>query len=283
MIIRDQRIASDWEGFAAIARIHADLKNESDETIFFDCGRLKWLDANMCAPLGAVLRSRSVRLQNLSTKIGDILGKNGFLPGEWTPDTYGTTIAFRQFDIAGSEEFESYVENHFRGKGLPSMTAALIRQFRRSIFELFENAVTHSDTHLGIFACGQYFPQRHRLHFCVADRGIGIPQNVRQFLGQPLDATDAIEWALSEQNTTRRVTDGVPGGLGLKLIREFIEKNSGAIRVASEDGYWCVEGTAVRKIRLPASFPGTAVDIEINTADTKSYMLSGEIDPKDIF
>jgi hypothetical protein len=71
--------------------------------------------------------------------------------------------------------------------------------------------------------------------------------------------------------------------LGLKLIRDFIAQNGGAIRVASESGYWWVRATNAGKAQLAAPFPSTVADIEINTADSKMYQLAGEVDPAAIF
>lgn len=282
--INASRIETDEYGFAALARIHAAIEKEPAREVLVDCSRLQWIDANMCAPLAAAMIApdRRIRLQELHSSIEVVLLKNGFL-GEVLEDTHGTTIRYQQFDPKARAEFATYVERNFRGKGLPVMSIGLQREFRRSIFELFENAVAHSNTRLGIFACGQFFPKKHRLHFCLADRGIGIPNSVRGYLGRPLRASEAIDWAMTGENTTRRVEDGVPGGLGLKIMRDFITQNGGAIRVASENGFWCVRGQDVRKVTIPAAFPGTVVDIEINAADTKMYQLAGEVDPTAIF
>jgi signal transduction histidine kinase len=282
--INASRIETDEYGFASLARIHAAIEQEAAGEVHVDCSRLQWVDANMCAPLAAAIIApeRRIRLQNLHPSIAAVLQKNGFL-GEVLEDTHGTTIRYQQFDPTGRAEFAAYVEHNFRGKGLPVMSIGLQREFRRSIFELFENAVAHSNTRLGIFACGQFFPKKHRLHFCLADRGIGIPNSVRGYLGRALRASEAIDWAMTGQNTTRRVEDGVPGGLGLKIMRDFIAQNGGAIRVASEDGFWWVRGEDVGRVTLPAAFPGTVVDIENNAADTKMYQLAGEVDPTAIF
>jgi hypothetical protein len=51
-----------------------------------------------------------------------------------------------------------------------------------------------------------------------------------------MNSDQAIEWALQEGNTTRK--GSVPGGLGLKLIREFIAMNKGRIQIVSDRGYW---------------------------------------------
>lgn len=284
MRINAHRIETNQEGFEAVVRFQAALEREPPGDVFVDGSGLGWLDANMCAPLAAAIvpSGRNVIFQNLRPSIKTVLQKNGFLDGA-AADTYGTTIHCQEFRVTGSGDFASYVERNFRGKGLPAMSVGLQRDFRRSIFELFENAVTHSRSQLGIFACGQFFPNKHRLHFCLADRGIGIPGSVRGYLGRPLPSAEAIDWAMSGQNTTRRVADGVPGGLGLKIIRDFIGQNGGAIRVASESGYWWVRGMEVGTSTLAAPFSGTVVDIEINTADSKMYQLAGEVDPTAIF
>lgn len=285
MKVNVARIDSSAEGFAEIARIHQGVSEVAAGDVYVDFSNVSWLEANMCAPLAAAFAgdNRSVKLQNVRPDIQTILAKNGFVRGLLAVDTYGTTMPLQHFDPSGSAGFEAYVEDNFRGKGLPAMSIGLQREFRRSIFELFENAVAHSETMLGIFACGQFFPNRRQLHFCVTDPGIGIPQSVRSYLGRGMDARDAIDWAMSGKNTTRRRADRVPGGLGLKIIRDFIARNGGAIRVASDDGFWWARGDHIGRSRLPSRFPGTAVDIEINTADTKMYHLTGEIDPREIF
>lgn len=280
--VSEKRIDPTSDGFTEIARIFEAARNHRRGDFVIDCSRLTWLGANMCAPLAAVLAGRKPRFRNLSDPIKEILEKNGFLTNRRS-DTYGTTMAFHRFSRSERDQFTEYIQSQFRGKGLPKMTPALQRRFRQSIFELFENAVAHSNTDLGIFACGQFFPHRNELHFCITDRGVGIPRRVRDFLALPLSATAAIDWAMRDQNTTRRVTDGLPGGLGLKWIRDFIAINGGAVRVASEDGFWWARGRSVATSTLASPFPGTAVDIEINTADTKSYALASEINAGDIF
>ena len=76
---------------------------------------------------------------------------------------------------------------------------------------------------------------------------------------------------------------GIPGGLGLKLLCEFIDLNGGCIQIVSDAGYWRRSGrqTAVTKLNHP--FPGTVVSVEINTADTESYSLASELTTEDIF
>ena len=139
----------------------------------------------------------------------------------------------------------------------------------------------HSQTRLGIFCCGQFFPKRNQLNFSIADLGIGIRRNVVEHTGLALDAAKAIVWATTGRNTTRR--GAIPGGLGLKLLMQFVTLNGGNIQIVSDAGYWRWHGGQSSAIVLDQPFPGTAVSIEINTADTQSYMLTSEAEDRSIF
>ncbi|MFH1096327.1 MAG: ATP-binding protein [Candidatus Desantisbacteria bacterium] len=124
-------------------------------------------------------------------------------------------------------------------------------------------------------------PKRHQLNFSVTDLGIGIRQNVKENACLDLTPEDAIVWATEGRNTTKR--DKIPGGLGLKLLREFIDLNGGHIQIVSDAGYWWREKGKTVSARLSQSFPGTVVSVEINTADTQSYVLSSELTEDNIF
>ena len=155
------------------------------------------------------------------------------------------------------------------------------KKFRESVYEIFSNAVGHSQTKLGIFSCGQFFPKNHCLNLSVADLGIGIRENVLQSVGLDLRADEAIAWATRDRNTTKR--GPIPGGLGLKLLREFVELNRGRIQIVSDAGYWASFRGGIRTCELPDPFPGTVVSLQIDTSDKHSYVLSSEAPETDIF
>ena len=67
------------------------------------------------------------------------------------------------------------------------------------------------------------------------------------------------------------------------MLREFIVKNEGRIQIVSEKGYWELSEGKVKTRAFSEPFPGTIVNIEINTADAKSYRLVSEIRSEDIF
>ena len=106
-------------------------------------------------------------------------------------------------------------------------------------------------------------------------------RNIRRYLGTNLAPEEAIEWATRESNTTKR--ENIPGGLGLKLLREFIDLNHGRLQIVSDAGYWRRRSQRTTTARLEHPFPGTVVSVEINTADQNSYGLSSELTTDDIF
>ena len=285
-----QQIRHDYAGFEALTRLHAQAKDYILEEIEIDMGRTTWLDADMCAVFGAILYSlgdnlNTVNLVNIQPDVERILSKNGFLShyGQVRiPDSWGTTISYQRFDVTDDRFFSGYIEAEFIHRSeMPEMSLGLLKRFRESIFEIFSNAVLHSRTRMGIFSCGQFFPRQNRLDFTVADLGVGIRQNVSEYLRQDFSAAQAIVWATEENNTTKG--GSVPGGLGLKLLCEFIDKNGGCLQIASDAGYWRRSNKSSSSFTLGHSFPGTVVNIEINTADPHSYILSTEWDVADIF
>ena len=255
-----------------------------------DMGETTWFDADMCAALGAILyrlseNMNTVKLKNIRPDVEKILSKNGFLSyygRENIPDLWGTTIPYQRFDVKDDRYFAGYMETELIHRSeMPVMSQGLLKKFRESIFEIFNNAVVHSRTKQGIFSCGQFFPKRHRLDFSVTDLGIGIRQNVKENAGLDLTPEKAIVWATEERNTTKR--GQIPGGLGLKLLMEFIDLNGGQIQIVSDAGYWRRENRKTIIAPLSQPFPGTVVSVEINTADTQSYLLSSELSEADIF
>ncbi len=288
------QIHHDYESFEVLTSLYTRTKEYIFEEIEIDMQATHWFDADMCAAFGAILHSLRTRLNDVDLihippAVETILSKNSFLSHYGRariPDRWGTTITYKRFDIEDDHYFANYIEDELIHRSeIPEMSQRLLKRFRESIFEIFSNAILHSEAELGIFSCGQFFPNRNRLDFTVADLGIGIHQNVKNYTKSNISPEEAINWATKEFNTTKRSNlPGVPGGLGLKLLCEFIDLNRGCIRIVSDSGYWQrAKGKIVTK-SLTYSFPGTVVSVEINTADTRIYQFtSEELNPEDIF
>ena len=283
-------IRHDQSGFQALVRLETEAKDCFLDDVDIDMSEATWFDADMCAAFGAILYRLSdnlntIRLTNVCSSVEKILSKNGFLSHygrKKIPDRWGTTIPYRRFDVKDDRYFANYIENELIHRAeMPVMSQGLLKKFRESIFEIFSNAVLHSNSELGIFSCGQFFPNRQRLDFSVADLGIGMRKNIQDNTGLVLSAEAAIHWSTEGRNTTKR--GPVPGGLGLKILKEFIDLNGGCIQIVSDAGYWRRENKETITALLSYPFPGTAVTVEINTADTNSYKLASEPSTADIF
>ena len=283
-------IRHDSKGFAALANLHAQTEHCFVDNVEIDMQSTNRFDGDMCAAFGAILYSlgdslNTISLTNVNSKVEQILSQNGFLSHygrQRMPDRWGKTIAYQRFDVEDDRYFSAYIEHEFiRHSEMPEMSPGLLKKFRESVFEIFSNAVLHSQTELGIFSCGQFFPTRNRLDFTVADLGIGIRKNICNNLQQDLSPVDAIIWATQEHNTTKR--GKIPGGLGLTLLSEFIDLNGGCIQIVSDAGYWRRKNSRTDTSLLGQPFPGTVVSVEINTAGRSSYRLISESENDDIF
>ncbi|OQX08002.1 MAG: hypothetical protein BWK76_24170 [Desulfobulbaceae bacterium A2] len=277
-------------GFAALVGLAAETMDCFMEEIDISLAEATWFDADMCSIFGAILyrlgeNLNTIRLTDIPPNVENILLKNGFLSHygrEKIPDRWGTTIPYRRFDVKDDRYFADYIEHELMHRSeIPAMSSGLTKKFRESIFEIFSNAVLHSHSKMGIFSCGQFFPKRDRLDFSVADLGVGMRRNIKDNTGLDLSPEKAIDWATRDKNTTKR--GRVPGGLGLKLLGEFIDLNGGCIQIVSDAGYWRRQNGKTVAAPLRHPFPGTVVSVEINTADINSYKLASELSAADIF
>jgi anti-anti-sigma regulatory factor len=271
-------VRSDLRGFSFLAALNSSMSKSRDAEIIVDCSLAEWFDANMAAPLGTILLhhrklGRKFRFVNLRHRIKVVFQKNGFLLPH-LPDTYETTIPFHSFSTDEAKAFAVYTGDYLKGKGMPRMSLQLRKKFLEGIDEIFNNAVIHSLTPLPICACGQAFPRKNKLEFSISDGGVGFRAVIRQNLKLEFSDVEAIQWALSGENTTRQ--GDIPGGLGLKIVRDFVRLNGGCLQVASHNGFWSFSRKEIVKEMMVHNFPGTVVNIDINTNDRSSYHLASE-------
>lgn len=277
--IRETR--TDRAAFNQLARLHSATKDLCFDTVDLDFSLCPWFDANMAAPLGAVLaritaEMNEVRVLSPAAGIQKILSKNEFLKQyQFDPvsDNYGTVVPYRRFQLSEDRYFTEYVQQFTHGKGIPTMAPALRRKFHEGIGELFANAMMHSESRLGVFSCGQYYPQRKCFVFCIADAGSGFVGSIRRAFELEVDSLKAMRFCLGQSNTTKRTE---PGGLGLKLLKRFIELNRGRLVIVSNQAYYEFSGCGEKFENLEQPFPGTCVNIEIDTADSRNYRLTSE-------
>ena len=290
MIYRLPTVRSDEEGFEHLGRLASAARDLFADELILDMSRVGFFDANMAAPLGAILalaadELNTVEIVDVSRKVEHILRRNRFLTRyryASLDDTCRTTMPFRRLRLSDQGVFEDYVDRQLEAKDLPEMSLKASKVFKTKVFEIYQNAVSHSESAIGVFVCGQFFPNKSRLDFTITDAGIGIRETVRRYFNDSgIGSVRSLKWALQPHNTTRRGPQ--PGGLGLGLLQEFSRLNGGKIQIASRRGFYEYDGGGEIFCKMSADFPGTAVTIEINTADESAYVLADEVDPDDIF
>lgn len=289
MIYELRTINSNYEGFERLAELWSLADILVSRPLELDFSGCESFDANMAAPLGAILtlvadkfnRTEIVRvpgpIEN-SLRRSEFLTNYGYPPLEAGP----TVLPFIRIQKADERLFAEYLKSHLPGKGFPRIAEGLGKVFQQGVFEVFQNAVTHAESRLGIFVCGQFYPAELRLNIAISDAGIGIRNKVRTFLkNENISSAQAIEWALQGGHTTR--TGKMPGGVGLKVLHDFVRENKGKLQIRSGDGFYEYDRGSYTLKQADTGFPGTTVSLEVNTADTRTYRPAAEVSPDNIF
>ncbi len=272
-------IHSTFADYQEIINLHQKHKGDFLDTISIDV--YQWFSANMCAVLGSVLDlfiedANTAKFNHIDPVVKTILLKNDFLSYfgyPRLPDNNHTTIRFLKLKPTDGKFFNNYVFNELIGRTeLPAMSNLLKHKMSEAIYEIFVNAQMHSDTQ-HIYTCGQFFPKKDIIEFTLVDTGIGFKRKVNERFNRDLTSIQAIKWATVDGHTTKV---GMPGGIGLALLKEFIKKNKGMLQIISDDGYY-EYGTHGEKTKIfNGSFPGTIVNLQLRTNDGSSYSLKGE-------
>ena len=115
------------------------------------------------------------------------------------------------------------------------------------------------------------------LDMTIANLGRTIPDNVNDYLRKQkkneLSQEDTIRWAFEKGNTTK----SIPGGLGLDILKEFIDLNNGEIQMLSGTAMLSYTKKTFTTDSLDVKFPGTVVTLKFNCDDQKSYSLTEEV------
>ncbi|MEA1955123.1 MAG: ATP-binding protein [Campylobacterota bacterium] len=260
-------------------------KLDNTQKVLFDFSGARFIYSNYTALLGALIEScESFEIAApRKEKVKTVLSKNNFLPtfteSPKLNDTSQSVIEYERFALYELEKqnifFEKLLEdNILKTKGLTNLSDKVLKNVSRNIIELFDNAREHSKSVQGIHIAGQFFPQKHKFDFTIVDMGLGIVTNVNSFLDEKLQAGEAINWAMTKQNSTRV---GEPGGLGLALLKELIMKSNGTMEIISNSGYYFIKNQKESYKTLDVEFEGTIINIEFNI-DEKKYFFKEELE-----
>lgn len=285
-IVLPQRVCSDSNGYSFFAEMHESISSAFSETIIIDFSLNGWFEANLSAILGSLLSKaqenfNNILFEKLPLKQREILSRNHFLAsfgGEKLDDYNNTTIKYRRNRLTDDKLIHHFLSSDLLGKEeFPKLSSAAHKEIERSIFEIFSNAIIHGNCEF-VYSCGQYFPRKTppRIDFTIVDLGNTIKYNTNNFLKAKLSGKEAIEWAVVENHTTKPKEGNIPGGLGLKIISEFVKLNKGKLQIVSSDGFWELNKGVQISDSMKYEFPGTIVNIEFNLDDASFYYLTVE-------
>ncbi|MCU0565407.1 MAG: ATP-binding protein [Oculatellaceae cyanobacterium Prado106] len=160
----------------------------ADLNITLDFQKCTFLSHNGVAFLGGLahfIQARGGKItfqwDTLLPAIRTNLAQNGFLSkfGADQPPWDGNSIPYRSDRHPTPQDILDYLMHKWLGKGWVNISEGLQCAIAGRVWEIYDNALTHSQSEIGIFSCGQHYPNRKELHLTLLDFGVGIPTQVR--------------------------------------------------------------------------------------------------------
>jgi anti-sigma regulatory factor (Ser/Thr protein kinase) len=281
---------SDPRTYEQFFKLYGDAMAAADveKAIELDFTGCIFLHQHAVAILGGAIRMLQHRGCHVSARLGTVnatvrqnLNKNGFMKAMGLEQVAGgrNTIPFRE-DIARDDAaYLGYLRDAWLGRGWVNVTDKVADAIANAVWETYTNAFEHGHSSVGVFSCGQFYPTNKEIALAFVDFGIGIPRSVRTVPeAAALEDGDAIAWALARGNTSK------PGnrGVGLDILRSFVELNRGYMDVVSHRGHVRISDRGARTLRRNYGFPGTVFNITFK-ADERRYAFKSEIDAEGIF
>ncbi len=267
-------IKTSYSGYNQLSQFYQFCLNHRNTPIFLDFTNVGWFDGNLCALLLAMCHHLYYTNGNIFTTDAkvikerfDILYRNGFLQNpDISYDDRESTVPIKAFDCNDKEGFCSYVDNELlQHRGIRgSLTTKLSDRIKEDLLEVFCNTNHHANTTDPFFVGGQFYPKLKTLKFTMVDLGQGFLAKISKATNGSIKTNlEAINWAI-QGNSTKRVLEDCPGGLGIKSMYNYCKKNKGVLQIISNNGYWSsdFENTVFEGGReLPSPFFGTTINL----------------------
>jgi len=265
--------------------------NDYFERVRFSFSGCHFLRPNAVAFLGGLARLIELQLGDVifdwdtlkNKAVMTNLCQNGFAGTFNHPSKGwdGNSIPYREdklHELSNMNEIMDYLTHKWIGKGWIHVSERLRDAIAGRMWEIYSNALEHSDSTVGVYSCGQYFKRQNELLLSVVDFGQGIPAKIRAFVSsdpraQNLPANACLRWAFQRGNST--CSQGIARGLGFDLLKEFVQLNQGKLEIYSNDGYVIVDKDSERYENCDISFTGTVVHITLH-CDENLYQFRDE-------
>lgn len=283
-----EQLLADKDGYLWLVSLWEFLSTAVGDEVCVQFNRCKLIDANLSSVMGAFFdewsdKGVSVFLtEPLNRTVRKVLSRNGFLACfniKNKIEEKENYIKYRCFDGSESEAFKIYLlEELLMKQQFPKCSIKAKEKIVESIYEVFANAVTHSGKQ-SVYTCGEanLHNDVHTLDMTIANLGRTISENVNGYLKKQrkaeLSQEDTIKWAFEKGNTTK----SIPGGLGLDILKEFIDLNHGNIQMVSGGAMLSYANQTFTTDSLGVNFPGTIVTLNFNCDDQKAYSLTEEV------
>jgi hypothetical protein len=279
LILQVPTLNDDIEDFERLFSLHQQAIDSAECHLILDFSNCQFLRHSAVAFIGGLVRLNQLRQRSVTidwdsclTSIAANLRKNGFYNtfSNTAQEFNGNAIPYREYPIQDSNNFVLYLSEFWLGRGWIDISENFKIEIINKIGEIYENAFEHAESQVGVFACGQRYPNLCELNLTIVDFGVGIPQRVRNHRGDSsISATEAMKWAIMRGNTTR--LDSVSGGEGLDTIQRFVTQNKGTIQIISHNGYILLDQHGVNCKECFSSFEGTLINIKLNCDESRYY------------
>jgi len=257
---------------------------ENEIKVRFDFSQCNFLRQNAVAFLGGLanmIESKDGKVEfmwdTMKKEVRKNLAKNGFVYrfSGGTPARKGNSIPYREDKVQDKDGLMNYLRKDWLGRDWVHISELVQEAITGRVWEIYTNAFEHGKSTIGIYSCGQHYPRWRELALTVVDFGVGIPANVRSHLQQSeYSADEAMKWASTPGNTTKPKED-IPGGVGLGLLKDFVEINKGYLEIFSHEGYLNIGHGRETFLKRDLFFKGTLVNIKFK-CDNKLYLLTSE-------
>lgn len=279
-----RNLSTDIDSYNFFSSFSEKTRSLKQENILVDFIANEWIDINACSILAALIHEaisnyNIVDFINVSPEVDELFTYNQFYKTVFNDKYeeiafYGSEMPCLRFLKSESVQFVKYIDEGLLSMSqLPKMTLQLKKKINERLLEIFSNAHEHGNC-LMFYSSGQYSIKKGIITMTLCNTGKTIRNNVNNFFNSKVSATQALEWAVVEGNTTRK--GNIPGGLGISLLREFLQHNGGYLQIISCNGFWEEKKGKITTRTLNSRFSGTIVNIVINITDVKSYKLSSE-------
>lgn len=275
-------VHSDFAGYKQLLDI-VDIYNQTSKgtTILLNFKPNTWFDANLLPVIYSIVEIgrksgvTSTYFNQPNCKLHELLIRNGFAKHcfnlEYRPNDEETVIPFKEFHAKDTYNFASYIDKELV-RYFPGMDKDVKKSISGYIQELFGNAGFHGNCNK-IYTCGQYYFTNHKMDFTIVNLGKTFKENVYGYLqerSEPLPS-NSIAWAVEPNHSTKR---DITGGIGLSLMRDFINYNHGKFQIISGNEFWELCNRQETCKNFDHEFPGAIVNIEIDQNDKNLYTYS---------